>query len=100
MKISMGVALPLFCESTTELVDIELLENVSSEFVKSELQKVLPEESEVLKVEQIEKSVPSIDQTACWAEYKIKIFTPQVSPTRDDSPLYDFDNLVYNTEKV
>ena len=51
-------------------------------------------------VEQIKKSVPSIDQTACWAEYKIKIITPKVSPTREELPLYDFENLMYNTEKV
>ena len=91
MKISMGVALPLFCESLTELVDIELLENVSPEFVKSELQRVLPKGSDIIKVSQIDKSVPSIDQTVCWAEYKVKIFNPA---------LYDFEKLVYNTDKV
>ena len=32
MKISMGIALPLFCESETELVDIELLDNVEESF--------------------------------------------------------------------
>lgn len=91
MKISMGVALPLFCESLTELVDIELLENVSPDFVKSELQRVLPKGSDIIKISQIDKSVPSIDQTVCWAEYKVKIFNPA---------LYDFEKLVYNTDKV
>lgn len=91
MKISMGVALPLFCESTTELVDIELWEDVDPEFVKSELQRVLPKESEVISVKKIDRSAPSIDQTASWAEYKVKIFNPA---------LYDFEKLVYNTEKV
>lgn len=103
MKISMGIALPLFCESLTELVDIELLENVSPEFVKSELQRVLPKESQILNVEQIEKSIPSIDQTACWAEYKIKIFNSHSdisSIEGESSPLYSYENLVYNTEKV
>lgn len=91
MKISMGVALPLFCESLTELVDIELWEDVDTEFVKNELQRVLPEESDVISVNKIDRSAPSIDQTASWAEYKVKIF---------NSALYDFDKLVYNTEKV
>ncbi len=91
MKISMGVALPLFCESTTELVDIELWEDVDPEFVKSELQRVLPKESEVISVKKIDRNAPSIDQTASWAEYKVKIFNPT---------LYDFEKLVYNTEKV
>ena len=100
MKISMGIALPLFCESLTELVDIELWENVSPEFVKTELQRVLPKESQVLSVEQIDKSTPAIDHTACWAEYKIKIFNSKAPSTKVDLPLYDFENLVYNTEKV
>ncbi len=97
MKISMGVALPLFCESLTELVDIELREDVSPEFVKDELQKVLPKESQIVSVEKINKSVPSIDQMACWAEYKIKIADIACESGKS---LYDFENLVYNTEKV
>ena len=97
MKISMGVALPLFCESLTELVDIELWEDVSPEFVKDELQKVLPKESQIVSVEKINKSVPSIDQMACWAEYKIKIADIACESGKS---LYDFENLVYNTEKV
>ena len=97
MKISMGVALPLFCESLTELVDIELWQDVSPEFVKDELQKVLPKESQIVSVERINKSVPSIDQMACWAEYKIKIADIACESGKS---LYDFENLVYNTEKV
>lgn len=97
MKISMGIALPLFCESTTELVDIELWEDVSPEHVKEELQKVLPKESQIVSVAKIDKSVPSIDQMACWAEYKIKIAD---ITSESGKPLYDFENLVYNTEKV
>ena len=100
MKISMGIALPLFCESMTELVDIEFLENYDTEFVKTELSRVLPKESQVLEVKQIAKSDPSIDQTVCWAEYKIKVFTSKTCGPGDGLPLYSFDDLVYNTEKV
>lgn len=39
MKISMGIALPLFCESKTELVDIELWEDVTADYVKMNCQK-------------------------------------------------------------
>jgi radical SAM-linked protein len=95
MKISMGIALPLFCESTTELVDIELLEQVSEQYLKGELTRVLPKESQVVSVEQIERSVDSIEQTVCWAEYKISLFKGN-----GDNPLYDFKKIVYNTEKV
>ncbi len=97
MKISMGIALPLFCESYTELVDIELLEDYDISYVKTELQRVLPEQSDVLDVRKIDKSLPSIDHTASWAEYKIEI--PAIS-NNEGVPLYDFDKLVYNTEKV
>ena len=91
MKISMGIALPLFCESLTELVDIELLEPAEPEFIHSELQKNLPAGAEILSVKSIENSTPAIDRTVCWAEYKINILNPA---------LYDFEKLVYNTEKV
>ena len=91
MKVSMGIALPLFCESTTELVDINLWENSSVEFVKAELEKVLPKESEILSVEKIDRSAPSIEDCACWALYQVKIF---------DESVYDFDKFVYNTITV
>ena len=91
MKISMGIALPLFCESKTELVDIELWEDVTADYVKDELSKVLPKESQILDVHKIDKSAQSIDHTACWAEYEIKIF---------NKTLYGFDDFVYNTERV
>jgi len=102
MKISMGVALPLFCESTTELVDIELLENYDTSFVKEELQKILPDGSDVISVEQIKKSAPSIDQTTCWAEYQIKIFNTASKDSNGGNmcPLYCFDDFVYNVERV
>ena len=91
MKISMGIALPLFCQSLIELVDVELLEEVSTEFLKDELQKSLPVGAEILSVKKIENSTLAIDQTVSWAEYKINILNPA---------LYDFEKLVYNTEKV
>lgn len=91
MKVSMGIALPLFSESVTELVDISLFENVDENFVKTELQKVLPEGAEVISVRKIENSSPSIEETVSWAQYKIKIF---------DESIYDFDKFVYNTLEV
>lgn len=91
MKISMGIALPLYSESTTELVDIELLEETSPERIKEELQNALHNTSEIISVEKINNSDKAIDQTVSWAEYKIKILNPA---------LYDFEELVYNTEKV
>ncbi|MBR1460082.1 TIGR03936 family radical SAM-associated protein [bacterium] len=91
MKVSMGVALPLFSESLCELVDIYLWENIDEAIVKSELEKVLPRGAEVLSVEKIDKTALSIEDSVYWAEYKISIF---------DKTLYDFEKFVYNTNKV
>ena len=91
MKISMGVALPLFAESITELVDIELYDNLSENEVRKELENVLPEESKIISVNKIDRKAAAIDNTVCWAEYKISIF---------DETLYEFEKLVYNTDRV
>ena len=91
MKVSMGIALPLFVESSGELVDIELYEKIEPKEIKQKLEKVLPKESEIISIVNIDKSTKAIDITAQWAEYKIEIF---------DKSLYDFETLRYNTNKV
>ena len=91
MKVSLGIALPLFEESITELVDIELLDNITPEDLKLKLEKVLPPQSEILSIVKIDKSAPAIDITAQWAEYEI-------TPVNEN--LYDFDKLKYNTDRV
>ena len=91
MKISMGIALPLFAESRCELVDIELYEELSEEELKLKLGKVLPKQAEILSIVKIEKSAKSIDTTVAWAEYKISVF---------DENLYDFEKFRYNTDRV
>ncbi len=100
MKISMGIALPLFCESYTELIDIELLDDVDVSVVKSELQKVLPVQSDILDIKKIARSATAIDHTVSWAEYRIRIAQNSSHTTDTEKPLYDFEKLVYNTEKV
>jgi len=91
MKVSVGIALPLFVESDGELTDIELYDDVSPDKIKNDLQKVLPDGAEIISVDKIEKKSPSIDVTAQWAEYSVEIF---------DKSLYDFENFVYNTNRV
>lgn len=91
MKVSMGIALPLFAESECELVDIELFNNLTEQELKLKLEKVLPEQSKIISIVKIEKNAPAIDITAQWAEYKIDIF---------NKSLYDFESLRYNTDKV
>jgi radical SAM-linked protein len=91
MKISMGVALPLFAQSEGELVDIELWEYVEPDKLKYLLEKVLPKESKIISIVNIDRSSKSIDNTAAWAEYRIGVF---------NKTLYDFENLKYNTNRV
>ena len=91
MKISMGVALPLFIESDCELVDIELLEDTPEEHIKEELSKVLHHDAKVIEVTKLDKSVTSIDTTVYWAEYKVDL---------KNSNLYKNENIKYNIEKV
>ena len=91
MKVSMGVALPLFAQSLCELVDIEIYDNITPSEIKQKLEKVLPTGAEILSIVKIEKSAKSIDTTVCWAEYKVKLF---------NDTLYDFENFKYNTDRV
>ena len=91
MKVSMGIALPLFAESDCELADIELFDDLSENELKLKLEKVLPEQSQIISIVKIPKNSPAIDITAQWAEYKIDIF---------NKSLYDFNNLRYNTDRV
>ena len=91
MKVSMGIALPLFSESITELVDLNLCEDTDIFKIKEELIRVLPSESDIISIEKIPNNTPSIEDTVAWAEYKIKIF---------NESLYDFDKFIYNTITV
>ena len=91
MKVSMGIALPLFAQSECEFVDIELWENLNPDEIRTKLSKVLPVECKIIEVTQVERNIASIEQTAAWAEYKIKIF---------NRGLYDFEKMKYNTNIV
>ena len=95
MKVSMGIALPLFAQSEGELVDIELYDNLNEEDVKAIINKNLPEGAEVFEVRQIERSAPAIEITAQWAEYKI---TPYYKT--NENSLYNFEKFRYDVDKV
>lgn len=91
MRISMGVALPLFSESVCELVDIDIWDDLTPDELQLKLEKVLPSGCKIVEVKKIDRSYKSIDNTAQWGEYKIEIF---------NKDLYDFETLCYNTDKV
>lgn len=91
MKVSLGVALPLFVESEGELVDLELLTEISEGELRQTLEKVLPNGCEIINIVKIDKSVKAIDIVAQWAEYKIGLFKDSV---------HVFEDLLYNMNKV
>lgn len=91
MKVSMGVALPLFIESDGELIDIELLEDTDENTIKEKLSKVLHRDAKIISVRKIDKSVTSIDTTVKWAEYKVDL---------TNSDLYKIDKIKYNIDKI
>ena len=90
MKVSMGVALPLFIESDGELIDIELLEDTPVEHIKSELEHVMHENARVIDVRRLDKNSTSVDTTVYWAEYRVDF----------DNPLYKIEDIKYNVEEV
>lgn len=68
-KISIGLALPIFVESISEIVDIEVKENMQESILSEKLNKVLPFNSRILSVVRISKGEQSADRTVCWAKY-------------------------------
>lgn len=91
MKVSLGVALPLFIESECELVDIELYDELEIADLQLKLEKVLPEGCKILKIENLDKTAKAIDHTVQWAEYEIKLF---------NDPINNFESLLYNMKEV
>lgn len=95
MKVSMGIALPLFAESEGELVDIEVYDNLSGQDIMDLINPNLPEGAKILSVKQIERSETAINLAAQWAEYRI---TPYNKSNADT--LYNSDKFMYDVDKV
>ena len=72
MKVSMGIALPLFAESEGELVDIEILDNLTPQEIMDVINLKLPDGARVIEVKEVERYAKAVDICAQWAEYKIK----------------------------
>ncbi len=91
-KVSLGVALPVFVESSTEFIDIEIFDNLEEKAVKEKLQAVLPDKMRLIGIKEIERNSKSVDTLVEWAEY-------EYSPIEKD--VYDTKSLLYDiTEKI
>lgn len=90
-KISLGIALPIFYESQSELIDIEIKDNLTPEELKTSLTKVVPDKIKILNVTKIPKETKSIDTTAQWAQYECTPLEESISKNQD---------LVYIVDKI
>lgn len=101
MKVSMGIALPLFAESEGELVDIEIYDNISEQDLMDLLNSKLPNGAKVIEVKPVERYASAVDVEAQWAEYKI---TPYIksdnSSDRFTPALYNFEKFMYDVNRV
>ena len=75
MKVSMGIALPLFAESEGELVDIEILDNLAPQEIIELINPKLPQGATVIEAKEVERYATAVDICAHWAEYKIRPYT-------------------------
>ena len=71
MKVSMGIALPLFAESEGELVDIEIYDNIDKNVLAELINSKLPDGAKVVDVKPVDRYTTAVDILAQWAEYKI-----------------------------
>ena len=95
MKVSMGIALPLFAESEGELVDIEIYDHLSEEELIKTLNPKLPQGAKIVSAKEVERYCDAVNMIAHWAEYKI---TPYLKS--DENSLYNFEKFRYDVEEV
>lgn len=93
MKVSMGVALPLFAQSEGELVDIEIYDNLSEKEVMDVINPKLPDGAKIVDVKRVERYTTAVDIAAQWAEYCI---TPYCKSNEN----YDFEEFKKDVERV
>ena len=93
MKVSMGVALPLFAQSEGELVDIEIYDNLSEKEVMDIINPKLPDGAKIVDVKRVERYTTAVDIVAQWAEYCI-------TPYCKSNDSYDFEEFKKDVERV
>ena len=93
MKVSMGVALPLFAQSEGELVDIEIYDNLTEKEVMDIINPKLPNGAKIVDAKRVERYTTAVDIAAQWAEYCI---TPYCKSNEN----YDFEEFKKDVEKV
>ena len=95
MKVSMGIALPLFAESEGELIDIEIYDNLSCEEIKNIINPNLPQGAEIVDARQIDRHAQPVETEAQWAEYRITPYNKS-----NEKFLYNLEKFRYDVDKV
>ena len=95
MKVSMGIALPLFAESEGELIDIEILDNLTETELKDIINPNLPDGAEIVSITPVERYCTAVEIEAQWAEYRIEPYFKS-----DEKSLYNFEKFRYDVERV
>ena len=84
MKVSMGIALPLFAESEGELVDIEIYDNIAERDLVDLINSKLPDGARVIGIKSIERYAAAVDIEAQWAEYKVRPYKKGLNNIKND----------------
>ncbi len=94
MKVSMGIALPLFAESEGELVDIEIYDNISENDLAELINSKLPDGAKVISIKPVERYATAVDIEAQWAEYKITPYHKTSETDLTESFKSDIENIL------
>lgn len=104
MKVSMGIALPLFSESEGEIIDIEILDKKTPEELFNIINPKLPNGAEIISIKEVERYCQPIETEAQWAEYKIAPYQKHAeSESQAKSnihPLYNSEKFMYDVKRV
>lgn len=90
-KISLGIALPIFLESSAELIDIDIYDDLTPKSLMKILNNSLPNNIKIIEIKKISKETKSIDIIAQWAEYEI-------SPLKKG--ILNSEELLYIIDKI
>ena len=88
-KLSLGVALPLFVESTGELMDIELYEDMPTEELMKKMNEFLHDGCRILQAKKMPEKHEAIEIDARWACY-------EATPVKKDLKKNEIEVIINN----
>ena len=95
-KFALGIALPIFVESQCDLMDIEILDDISENELIEKLNAVLPKNIKIIQATKIDKTALPIDIWAQWALYSFEPLTKGL--LKNEKMLYIKDKISSSNE--